>query len=103
MRKIFACIFAALLALTMTATAADEPPDVDALVKQLKDEDAVVRLKAAKALGKLGKKAKDAVPRSPPCSRTRTPTSAPSPRTLSRPSRTATPRATPRSTISSRT
>jgi HEAT repeat protein len=62
MRKIFACILAALLALTLTASAADEKPDVDVLIKQLKDDDAVVRLKAAKALGKLGKKAKDAVP-----------------------------------------
>lgn len=62
MRKIFACILAALLALTLTATAADEKPDVEALIKQLKDEDAVVRLKAAKALGKLGKKAKEAIP-----------------------------------------
>jgi HEAT repeat protein len=36
--------------------------DVEALIKQLQDKDAVVRLKAAKSLGSLGGKAKDALP-----------------------------------------
>lgn len=62
MRKLSAGILAVLVLFTLHASAADDKPDVDALIKQLKDDDAVVRLKAAKALGKLGKKAKDAVP-----------------------------------------
>jgi HEAT repeat protein len=38
------------------------PPEVEALIKQLSDKDDVVRLKAAKELGKLKEKAKDAIP-----------------------------------------
>jgi HEAT repeat protein len=60
MRRIFAGVLAAVL--LVTAVAADDKTDIDDLVKQLKDSDAVVRLKAAKALGKLGVKAKSAVP-----------------------------------------
>jgi HEAT repeat protein len=45
----------------MTARA-DTKDDVPALIKQLQDKDEIVRLKAAKALGKLGADAKDAVP-----------------------------------------
>lgn len=62
MRKILAGMGVALLVLTLTAAAADEKPDVDELIKQLKDDDAIVRLKAAKALGKLGKNSKDVIP-----------------------------------------
>jgi HEAT repeat protein len=36
--------------------------DVPKLIKELKDKDEIVRLKAAKALGKLGADAKDAIP-----------------------------------------
>jgi HEAT repeat protein len=42
--------------------AADADADVRALVKQLKDKDEFVRLKAAKSLGKLGTAAKGALP-----------------------------------------
>lgn len=38
------------------------PPEVEALIKNLGDRDESVRLKAAKELGKLKEKAKDAVP-----------------------------------------
>lgn len=39
----------------------DSSPEVDALIAQLDDEDAKVRLAAAVALGELGGKAKSAV------------------------------------------
>jgi HEAT repeat protein len=42
--------------------AADTPPEVAKLIEQLKDRDETVRLKAAKELGKLKEKAKDAIP-----------------------------------------
>jgi HEAT repeat protein len=42
--------------------AADTPPEVVKLIEQLKDRDETVRLKAAKELGKLKEKAKDAIP-----------------------------------------
>ncbi len=38
------------------------PPEIELLIKQLKDPDETVRLKAAKELGKLKEKAKDAIP-----------------------------------------
>jgi HEAT repeat protein len=38
------------------------PPEVEQLIKQLSDKDETVRLKAAKELGKLKEKAKDAIP-----------------------------------------
>ena len=38
------------------------PPEIEALIKQLADKDDTVRLKAAKELGKLKEKAKDAIP-----------------------------------------
>jgi HEAT repeat protein len=38
------------------------PPEVEQLIKQLRDKDETVRLKAAKELGKLKEKAKDAIP-----------------------------------------
>lgn len=38
------------------------PPEVEKLIKQLSDPDETVRLKAAKELGKLKEKAKDAIP-----------------------------------------
>ena len=38
------------------------PPEVEQLIKQLGDKDETVRLKAAKELGKLKEKAKDAIP-----------------------------------------
>ncbi len=43
-------------------SAADPPPEVAKLITQLKDPDESVRLKAAKELGKLKEKAKDAIP-----------------------------------------
>jgi hypothetical protein len=43
-------------------TAADAPVDVASLVAQLHDNDALVRLKAAKLLGDFGPKAADALP-----------------------------------------
>jgi HEAT repeat protein len=60
MRRIFAGILAVMLLVTVAV--ADEKADIDALVKQLKDSDEIVRLKAAKALGNLGPKAKSALP-----------------------------------------
>jgi HEAT repeat protein len=44
------------------ATADDKTEEVIKLVQQLRDKDEFVRLKAAKALGKLGADAKDALP-----------------------------------------
>jgi HEAT repeat protein len=41
---------------------AQSKDDVPALIRQLKDKDDFVRLKAAKSLGKLGVDAKDAIP-----------------------------------------
>ena len=38
------------------------PPEVEQLIKQLRDKDEAVRLKAAKELGRLKEKAKDAIP-----------------------------------------
>ena len=38
------------------------PPEVEQLIKQLRDKDEAVRLKAAKELGRLNEKAKDAIP-----------------------------------------
>lgn len=52
-----------VLALALTqASAAAPPPEVEALMRQLADKDESIRLKAAKELGKLGAKAKDAIP-----------------------------------------
>jgi HEAT repeat protein len=51
-----------LLACVVGHALADGRQDVPALVKQLKDKDDIVRLKAAKALGKLGADARDAIP-----------------------------------------
>ena len=44
------------------SVSAAAPPEVEALIKQLSDKDETVRLKAAKELGKLKEKAKDAIP-----------------------------------------
>src|SRR5437016_1499658 len=52
-----ACLF--LLSARLQIQAAD---DLTVLVKQLKDKDEVVRLKAAKALGKLGAEAREVLP-----------------------------------------
>lgn len=41
---------------------ADDSPAVSTLIKQLKDKDEAVRLKAAKELGKMKEKAKEAIP-----------------------------------------
>ncbi len=46
----------------VSASFAYRAPSVESLIKQLKDKDEVVRLKAAKELGKLGTDAKDAIP-----------------------------------------
>jgi hypothetical protein len=55
-----------LLAVALLVSAADvaaqSPPDVQDLIAKLKDKDESVRLKAAKELGKLKEKAKDAIP-----------------------------------------
>lgn len=58
----------ALLALSLgllvatCSTSSAAPAEVEALIKQLSDKDESVRLKAAKELGKLKEKAKDAIP-----------------------------------------
>jgi HEAT repeat protein len=44
------------------SSADDVPPEVAKLTKELGDRDALVRLKAAKELGRLKEKAKDAIP-----------------------------------------
>lgn len=51
----------ALLGLFVLASQAKDDDDVAALIKQLKDNDAAVRLKAAKTLGTMGAKAKPAI------------------------------------------
>jgi HEAT repeat protein len=63
MRKSIACLLAAVVFLTFaTCALAKDEVDLDALIKQLQDKDPIVRLKAAKSLGKLGSKAKEALP-----------------------------------------
>lgn len=57
-----ALAFALSLASLSSLVAADTPPEVAKLIEQLKDRDETVRLKAAKELGKLKEKAKDAIP-----------------------------------------
>jgi HEAT repeat protein len=54
--------FTLLLVVPLLASADDKTEEVIKLVKQLRDKDEFVRLKAAKALGKLGADAKDALP-----------------------------------------
>lgn len=61
MNRLIALCFG-LAFLCSTAAPAQDKPDVDELVKQLKDKDEFVRLKAAKLLGKLGGEAKEALP-----------------------------------------
>jgi HEAT repeat protein len=51
-----------VLCVAISPCLADNKADVEKLVQQLKDKDEIVRLKAAKALGKLGAAAKDAIP-----------------------------------------
>lgn len=55
-------VVAIALALGFAADTQAAPPEVEALIKQLADKDETVRLKAAKELGKLKEKAKDAIP-----------------------------------------
>jgi hypothetical protein len=55
-------LFTACLLAASGAPVSAAPPEVEALIKQLKDPNEVVRLKAAKELGKLKEKAKDAIP-----------------------------------------
>jgi HEAT repeat protein len=57
---VLAIVLGLLVAAGSSSSAA--PPEVDALIKQLSDKDESVRLKAAKELGKLKEKAKDAIP-----------------------------------------
>jgi HEAT repeat protein len=57
---VLAIVLGLLVAASSSSSAA--PPEVDALIKQLSDKDESVRLKAAKELGKLKEKAKDAIP-----------------------------------------
>jgi HEAT repeat protein len=54
--------FTLFLVVPLLASADDKTEEVIKLVKQLRDKDEFVRLKAAKALGKLGADAKDALP-----------------------------------------
>jgi HEAT repeat protein len=65
MPKLFSVValsFALVLAGDLRSVADDVPPEIAKLIKQLSDKDAVVRLKAAKELGNLKEKAKDAIP-----------------------------------------
>ena len=55
-------MIALLFSSAQFAVADDKAEEVTKLVKQLRDKDEFVRLKAAKALGKLGADAKDALP-----------------------------------------
>jgi HEAT repeat protein len=60
MKKWFAVVLAFSCLVSLVQAQVKE--DVPALVKQLKDPDETLRLKAAKSLGKLGADAKDAIP-----------------------------------------
>lgn len=60
MKRCFATVFGSCVVLSLAA--GQEPADIQALIKQLKDKDAFVRLRAAKTLGQMGEKAKEAVP-----------------------------------------
>jgi HEAT repeat protein len=62
MTKLIASLCLLCLLAVWVSPAHAAPPEVEALVKQLADKDAAVRLKAAKELGKLKEKAKDAIP-----------------------------------------
>lgn len=55
-------IVAAVLAWSASATAQEPPPDVPGLVVTLKTGDPATRASAARILGELGPKAKEAVP-----------------------------------------
>lgn len=59
---LMACLAYCVVVVVDHAPAALQDDQVAALVKQLKDKDEFVRLKAAKVLGTLGAAAKDAVP-----------------------------------------
>ena len=58
----FAILGSALLLGAASAVQAQAAPDVKALIEQLKDKDEANRLRAAKILGRLKEKAKDAIP-----------------------------------------
>ena len=60
--KAIVCVFAILLGSQVFVRAADMPADVAAQVAKLKDADPKVRQKALAELGKLGEKAKPALP-----------------------------------------
>jgi HEAT repeat protein len=59
MKTVISCVSVLVVA---SASFGYRAPSVESLIKQLKDKDDVVRLKAAKELGKLGAAAKDAIP-----------------------------------------
>lgn len=60
--KILTCLLVVVLAGHIGARAADMPGDVAALVAKLKDADPKTRQKAAADLGRMGEKAKPAIP-----------------------------------------
>ncbi len=59
---VVAVLVAGVLLSAASAARAQAAPDVKALIEELKDKDEAIRLRAAKVLGRLKEKAKEAIP-----------------------------------------